>query len=320
MSDPHSNGVDAVRKGYWRTVKIISWSAAAIAALSIVAYVVWVGSSWPISNDSAYWANLGDYIGGVVGTVISAATLALVGLTVLLQARLLAETGKQLAIVESQLRIAKDQLEVSRTELQQNRDELKQSNNALRQQVFEATFFRLLEHFRKGVQELQQSGLIGQEAFRAMRESVTKNQPPDVYVVEGLAMATSIYRTHYETWKAQLGPYFRTIYHLLKLVTAADLTPEQKAKYASLLRSQLSSHELVLLFFNCMIEEGFGLKPFVEHYGMLKHLNREKDLPRGLRAPGFYYAEAAFQDFDTRLASGWTMPSEGLLREARGKA
>ncbi|MFI8749603.1 putative phage abortive infection protein [Vreelandella lionensis] len=48
-----------------------------------------------------------------------------------------------------------------------------------------------------------------------------------------------------------VGHYFRGLYQILKFIDYSDLTKEEKESYSRILRAQLSTDELALLYFNC---------------------------------------------------------------------
>src|SRR5262245_9629364 len=78
----------------------------------------------------------------------------------------------------------------------------------------------------------------------------------------------------YRRNEASLGPYFRTLYHAIKLIdTQAQLDTQQKRVYANILRSQLSEHAVIALAVNCCSSTlAKGMVPFVVKYHLLKHL------------------------------------------------
>lgn len=60
----------------------------------------------------------------------------------------------------------------------------------------------------------------------------------------------------------------------MKFVNRSDVT--DKRFYTNLIRAQLSSHELLLLFYNCLSDLGREkFKPLVEEYGLLKNMPQE---------------------------------------------
>ncbi|WP_186371992.1 putative phage abortive infection protein [Yersinia alsatica] len=74
-----------------------------------------------------------------------------------------------------------------------------------------------------------------------------------------------------------LGQYFRNLYQALKLIDGYSddvLPPEKKKKYSSILRAQLSSKELAVLFLNCLdgVCDNGQFKNLLVKYAMLEHL------------------------------------------------
>lgn len=87
----------------------------------------------------------------------------------------------------------------------------------------------------------------------------------------------SRYKTIQNEHNHILGHYFRNLYQSLKTVDGypdASLSTDQKQKYAGILRAQLSSSELALLFLNCldgMVDDG-QFKNLLVRYRMLEHI------------------------------------------------
>lgn len=75
----------------------------------------------------------------------------------------------------------------------------------------------------------------------------------------------------HQLYHDELGHYFRNIYQILKFVDQSSI--DNKQLYTNLLRAQLSSDELAILFYNCISD--FGLrkfKPLIERYAFFEHL------------------------------------------------
>ena len=85
------------------------------------------------------------------------------------------------------------------------------------------------------------------------------------------------YLDYYEQIKAGLGHYFRTVYRIIRLVDETELDFEDKYKYVSILRAQLSDYEMLWLFYNCLCEYGQDkFKPLVEEYAFFKNLPKHE--------------------------------------------
>lgn len=90
------------------------------------------------------------------------------------------------------------------------------------------------------------------------------------------SVAIENYSTIFNKEQASLGHYFRHLYHIVKYIHKSDLiSDKQKKHYASLLRAQLSAFELVLLLYNCLVEDlGYPkFKYFVDKYDLLQNMN-----------------------------------------------
>ena len=111
------------------------------------------------------------------------------------------------------------------------------------------------------------------------------------------AKATSDYGLFVETYEkfysqhqAELGHYFRLLYNVIKLVKSKALSDQHL--YTNLVRAQLSSAELKLLFYNCITRWGRDkFKPLVEEFALLKTVPEER-----VPAPELFrqYQPAAF--------------------------
>jgi hypothetical protein len=93
------------------------------------------------------------------------------------------------------------------------------------------------------------------------------------------------YLDFFTTYQDSLGHYFRNLYHIFKYVYFTDLIiEEEKRVYSNIIRAQLSSDELVLLFYNSLTPINFsGDKPslgypkfkfLIEHFDVLQNMSK----------------------------------------------
>jgi len=74
----------------------------------------------------------------------------------------------------------------------------------------------------------------------------------------------------------QLSQYFTNIHRILKIIDSTEFSEkdsEKKYYYASLLRAQLSEHELNLIFLNSLIKRT-KFKKYIEIYTLLNNMNK----------------------------------------------
>lgn len=93
------------------------------------------------------------------------------------------------------------------------------------------------------------------------------------------------YLDFFTTYQDSLGHYFRNLYHIFKYVYFTDLIiEEEKRVYSNIVRAQLSSDELVLLFYNALTpinlfgnKSSLGYPKFkylIEHFDVLQNMSK----------------------------------------------
>lgn len=197
--------------------------------------------------------------------------------------------GQKQQLLHQQLDIINSQLEVkyTRLELSGQKKEMKEQNNTLKKQRFENTFFQLISLFNSIVNALdirddntQQVVASGRECFvefysRFKRNIVriAKHTSPDQTKDDAnIEQVLEAYQQLYDREKSDLSHYFRVIYRIFKFIDTSDV--ENKRHYASIARAQLSSHEQIMIFYNCLHDHGREkFKPLIERYAALKNLD-----------------------------------------------
>jgi len=263
--------IDKYTTWAWRFV----WFGAFVAFISIVFYLC-------KNTETGFGLNLlGDFMAGTVASIWSLAGLFFIYVAFL---------GQKQQLLNQQLEIMYSQLEVkfTRLELSGQKQEMMEQNNTLRQQKFENTFFQLLNLFNSIVNSLdirnRQTLVVttsGRDCFVVFHKrlanhlySVLNGVTP---VRKDLSEATieqtvEAYDKLYSADKSDMSHYFRTIYHIIKFIDKSKI--ENKKQYISIARAQLSSYEQILIFYNCLHENGIEkFKPLIEKYALLKNID-----------------------------------------------
>lgn len=88
-----------------------------------------------------------------------------------------------------------------------------------------------------------------------------------------LELAKDAYATVWLRHRHNLSHYLRYIYNIFKFIDTSEIPPDLKKKYSSIVRSQLSDYELLIVFYNCLHENGSErFKPLVERYAIFNNL------------------------------------------------
>ena len=94
------------------------------------------------------------------------------------------------------------------------------------------------------------------------------------------------YNDVYKGKEAELGHYFRHLYHILKYTHESNIVT--KKKYIDIVQAQMSDDELYLVFYNGISKFGKEkLQPFLEEYGFLENI-RSRGKIFDLHASQFY--------------------------------
>jgi len=173
--------------------------------------------------------------------------------------------------------LQREELRLQRKELKETRQEFRQQNETLKQQRFENTFFNAVGLYNEILRGMlfthaghQWQGRMSFQLFYHEFQShyATVNQQPSMSEVEKVRVA---YASFFSTRQSYIGPYFRTLYNIVKLVNTSDVVTKQI--YVNMLRAQLSVDELALLFYNCLSDLGVTkFKPLVEQFALLETL------------------------------------------------
>ena len=149
-------------------------------------------------------------------------------------------------------------------------------------QGFENKFFQLLNLHHEIVGAIER--YVGQLPVRGRRNFSTfydefvsnfqteYNKNPSA---DPLQIIQGGYKHFFENRQPDIGHYFRNLYHIIKYVHESK--ESDKDFYAHLVRAQLSSSELLLLFYNCLGTKGNEkFKPLAERYSLLENMPENK--------------------------------------------
>lgn len=175
---------------------------------------------------------------------------------------------------------------MQKEELSFTRAEFTSQNETLSLQRFENTFFHLLKCYNDLVYNMDidtgTSKKNGRDCFGRMYSKLQKGFPIVDYKTmdndksNELREINNAYKIMFEDYKNDLGNYFRTLYHIVKHVDETPFDYKTKRKYTNIIRAQLSTYELALLFYNCLSNYGNKkFKPYIETYQLVKNMPKK---------------------------------------------
>ncbi len=210
----------------------------------------------------------GDALAGVAGTL---AFLWII-ITVLLQSKELGEQRKELGL---------------------QRSEFETMNSLADAQRFETSFFELISTHNQLVQDIDLVSTI--RRGRSLSELAKgKDVPPETRVTKGRDCFTTFYRRLSRSYKMfvdngwaeidliywsyegfwsdnqqNLSHYYRFLFNAFRMVSEF---PQSKPHHGKLLRALLSDQELLMIFYNCLSQDGEPFQDYAIEFDLFDNL------------------------------------------------
>lgn len=193
-----------------------------------------------------------------------------------------------------ELQLQREELVQTRNELQGQKFQLEAQNKTFLKQTFENTFFQLLrlhieilDCIEYRTTYITQSGLPSQGAINTHtkiysgREAVASfyeilrdkfvHHTQKIPYIHADSLINEIYLDFFSDYQPDIGHYFRNLYNIIKFIDESEIS--DRRFYSNLVRAQLYSSELLLLFYNCLSDLGREkFKPLVEAYALLEDM------------------------------------------------
>lgn len=193
------------------------------------------------------WGQAGDFFGGILNPILAYFSFIAVIFTVLQN--------------QKSLRQSNEELQLSRAEMARSTGALQDQNHQIRMQRIESTYFELLKHLGDLTEDIvvdreklamrgikidsaffPQSGKVAMQEILKIFAEIRKNYP-DMDPVE-------IAQTYFDHIFDLVDFYFDTLNVILQFLISSKL--ETNSFYRDLLVAQMSTDELLLLFYYCM--------------------------------------------------------------------
>jgi hypothetical protein len=217
-------------------------------------------------------SRLGSFLQGTTGVLWGLAGLTLVYVAFL---------GQQLQILHQ-----KEDLRLTREAFKQQQVEMELQTEEFENQRFDTTFFALLGAHQDLVKSSEidtgRGPKAGAEAFgmllNRISERYREERARDTRT-PSLDIAKRVYLEEFRNYEGMLGPYFHSLYHILKFVDDRQLPvdrADERRRYTNFLRARLSFSELIILFYGGLSEQGAGMRSLIERHALLKHLTPDR--------------------------------------------
>lgn len=185
-----------------------------------------------------------------------------------------------ITLQSQELELQRKELEQTRAELKGQKEQLENQNKSFLIQMAENTFFQMLRLHNdiiNGMDIRKENVVIktGRDCFKRFYDNFKSKYEDLNFIINTMEVEMAINTAYEQTlsnFQADTSHYFRNLYNIIKFIHNSILP--NKKMYTNLVRAQLSSYELALLFYNCLSNVGNEkFKPLVEKYSLLKNLD-----------------------------------------------
>lgn len=219
------------------------------------------GCEYPVDN--GLFGTYGDFIGGVVGTIVA-----------FYSAFLLVKT------LQSQENVNQSVIETNNSIIDSNNKTSIASGKELYNtllEVFNNKFDRFMTCYQNAIDnyvlEKNNEVLTGRKAFEKIASEFINNDfTNNNDYLRRTQSAISEYMDFYSNNRLYLAVHFRMLYLLTSLVSTSGLETNDKVLYAKLIRGQLSESEMTMLRYNCHSEYGVKMQKYCNEFNLIKHL------------------------------------------------
>lgn len=213
-----------------------------------------------LSSENGDWGTFGDFVGGTLNPIFSLMSLFALLYTIVLQTKEMEQT--------------REELKRSAAAQEKAEEALKGQLEAQRKQLFEGTFFALLDQHNKALERLMSPNDIRTNKhsdLEFIRDTIFSSGCQELSEAKSLINANN----------NLCGHYFRVLYQVLKFVSlncphGSDIYNGQKM-YSGIVRSFIGNDVLQLLIINCYCtdhnDQYWKYKLLIEKYAFLEHFS-----------------------------------------------
>lgn len=263
MSEEEKESIDKVANFFENNVGKILLGVVIAWIISFVAVVCWFQ---PVDSDGVFdIGRFGDAFGSINALFSGLAFLGVI-VAIILQRK--------------ELKLQREELEMTRGVLEDQKEQMGRQAESLEKQNFENTFFNMLSLHNEIASNLQgrnsaKEEILGKEVFNAFHNNMEWDL--NILGVSSDSEEFSDFCTDFFSYRAnEYGSYFQNLFVIMQWLGSHKLSDTDM--YVDILKAQLSSQELLTIFYYCLSDMGMDtLMLFVDESALLEGL-RDVDL------------------------------------------
>lgn len=238
-------------KKYWMEIAIVI--CCIICFTSLLLYVTQFGQNG-LSENTDNWGTFGEYIGGVLGTILAFFSVILIYATYKNQR----ENSLLQQFESTFFSLLLNQREILKS-LKGNFGNITHPDKKVADEYISEVAYQIYKEFDGR----------GNRYFEKNRNKISPNfsEQKD----ENMIIINDIYKRVYRGKESELGHHFRHLYHIIKYVHESKIN--NKKKYVDIIQAQMSDDELYVTFYNGISEYGREkFLPLLETYSFFENV------------------------------------------------
>lgn len=262
----------------------------AVLLLSLIVFIFfgsW-GFSWVL--DEQIVANYGDFVGGVVGTLLAFTAAILYYVALREQREDVKNNQISISIQNEALKQQIKEFEQQREELEETRkvyerqtDLMELQSRIMKQQQFESSFYSMMKVYLDCKNQMNTKEPDCFQKWLDEVENGLSQQFAEKNIFDRHNEIMSSFEDLYLNKKDILSPYFKTVYRILSLIdNTQSLEDKEKMQYVKIFRAQLSECETKLLYYNYHSDFSGDARDlsyklnFMKHYDYMTSIDAKK--------------------------------------------
>lgn len=254
-------------KTLFKGMKLLIWSGIIASVVLAVLFLLNQTYDRTLPIDTGIFGTYGDFIGGVLGTIIALYSAYLLIKTLQNQATINKDIEKTNAsvVTTNESIVAANRKADFAAQRQYYQNEL---------QIFDGKFSRFFDAYQAAIGAYYHEPNRGRAAFEIIAHFfIDTNFDNNNDYKRRTLSAVDDYLEFYSAHRTEMSVHLRMLYLLVTLIFNSELEEDDKVEYAKLVRGQMSNAEMLIVRYNCLSPYGEKMRPFCNQYNLTKHLS-----------------------------------------------
>lgn len=249
---------------------LMVWTSFIGLVCSVIIFIIFGDWSFSYILNEEKIAQFGDFVGGVIGTLLAFAASLLYYVA-------LKEQQKDVKINQDSLNKQIEEFVKQVEELELSRKVYTDQYNIMLFQQFENNFFAYFDIYLKVKDQLDKQSKKNDYFSNILRNLSSTIKYADLQgrnSISAYEYARDKYSLFFIKNREEFAHYFRTMYRLVTIVTSSYIlkTDSEKMKYIKIIRSQMTEKELLLIYYDIHSPYAGKARQVFYEYNLLKHL------------------------------------------------